>query len=382
MRLNKQGISAYQNTIKKKPLPMPTPKKETGKKQTAELHKSKKMPGKNTAAAVAVSVPQGKKGKRRAAELLLLMGKDEAANVLKHMPAEDVEQVIKELAEIRSLSRNDIETTLNAFGEDAQSRGLFQGGPDVALGFLKVAFGDEEGERILRNATPAGKPFAFLEELEKDQLNSLLKDESIETLAVILPRIDPAVAKEILQTVSVIYQGDLIKRIAQGRKVDGSIIARIEDVLQERLRRQGGKIERAEVDGRRALAEILRHMNSEESERIMEVLPEEVMQEIEDHIFNIDTLHMIADRDFQDILRSMNEQEIALLLKAKDKKIRAKFMRNMSEGKRHLVEKEEASLPPMRKSEVDKLTREFLDKLKEMERKGQLVLLRDNEEFV
>ncbi|MCL2520405.1 MAG: hypothetical protein FWE37_05330 [Spirochaetaceae bacterium] len=379
---NKQGIAAYKKAMGKENKVSP---KDEAKNLIKNPAKSKTKP--SPKAMVSPNLPpkihsKGKSGKRKSAELLLLVGQEEAANILKHMSLGEVEEVVKELAEIKELKKVDIDSTLSSFITDTEEQGLFKGGVDVARGFLKVAFGDEEGERILRNATPDDKPFAFLEELDKEQLSTLLKDESIETLAVIIPRLKPQIAKEVLANVSVIYQGDLIKRIAQGRKVDGSIITRIEEILRERLKKQGGQWQQIETDGKKALADMIRYMDNSEAKQIMQELPDEVAKEIEEYIFDVDTLLLIADRDFQTFLHNMNEYEIAVLLKGKTSEIRAKFLRNVSASRKTLIEKEESLLQPMRRSEVNQLTREFLDKLKELERKGKLVLMRDSEEYL
>jgi flagellar motor switch protein FliG len=369
MKMHKKGLDAYQKSLNKA-APTVTDKN----KKVANPKTLPNLPYK----VVADDMP-AKTGKRKSAELLLMMGKEEAANVLKHMPIADVEQVMRELAELKSLKQQDINNTLASFEAD---KPLIKGGSEVAEGFLRVAFGNEEGERLLKRAMPNEKPFGFLENLTIDNLVALLKNESIETLAVILPRIKASLAKEVLKNVDAPYQGDLVRRIAQSGKINVNVIERIEAILKERLKQQEEKPEQVELDGPKALAQILRYMSNSEAAELVKDLPASLTGRIDEYIFTSERLAEIADRDFQEILRDLNEHEIALLLKGQSDSVREKFMKNLSEGKRNLIKKEEQILPPMRKSEVDKIMREFLDRLKELERQGHLTLIKDNEEFI
>ncbi len=215
--MNKRGIRAYQKLSKPAAVhpeemirpsfpkmdrqpktPMPQPASSSIQKNINEYFRSE-IEDKAARNKKKKTVGQKKSGARKAAELLLLVGKDEASNILQHMSVEEVRAVIYELARIKHLDPKDAKKTLAEFGREADEHGIYSGGVDIARGFLKVAFGDHEGERILRNAAGEllDRPFAFLEDLELAQLLGLLKDESVETLSVILPRLTPSVAKVI-----------------------------------------------------------------------------------------------------------------------------------------------------------------------------------------
>ncbi|MGL4524897.1 MAG: flagellar motor switch protein FliG [Spirochaetia bacterium] len=328
-----------------------------------------------------------KSGSRKAAELLLLVGKDEAASILQHMSIEEVRSVVYELALIKDLNPSEANQTLSEFGREANERGIYSGGVDIARGFLKVAFGEQEGERILRNAAGdlLDRPFVFLEDLEATQLLAVLKDESVETLSVILPRIKPHIAKLVLEHLDAVRQPEVVKRIAGMQRVDSSVIIRIEEILRERIRQQGGAMTTSEIDGRQALANILRYMTVTDEKKLLGELAQEqpeMAKSVEEHLFTIDSLLYMTNRDLHDIFHRLDEREIAVLLKGKSEEVRQRILESLSSRKRTHVLEEEQNVGPMRKKEVEKATREFLDSLKDRERDGKLVVLRPGESLV
>jgi flagellar motor switch protein FliG len=88
------------------------------------------------------------------------------------------------------------------------------------------------------------------------------------------------------------------------------------------------------------------------------------------------------DRDLQDILRNMDDNEIAVLLKGKSEEIRKHLLSCVSERKRTSIIREEQILGAMLRRDVDRTTREFLENLRQKEKDGKIVLLRPGETLV
>lgn len=398
--MDKRGIRAYQQTAKTTSKPTTPETKEqsvsvpgkispVGKKTpaTKNIREYFRTEIEQRAAKSKKKSSQKKKGARKAAELLLLVGKEEASNILQHMSVDEVRSVIYELARIKYLDPQDAKKTLAEFGREADEKGLYNGGVDIARGFLKIAFGDHEGERILRNAAPdlLDRPFIFLEDLELAQLLGLLQDESVETLAVILPMLKPHIAKAVLEHLSPGIQPDIIKRMATIGRVDSSVIIRIEEILRDRIRQQGGPVASSEIDGRQTLANILRHMSVGDEKKLLEHLATEepeMAKTIEEHLITLECLLYMTTKDLHEVFHRMNEKDIGLLIKGKSKEIRERILQSLSSRKRASVLEEEQLMGPIRKREVDKATREFLEDLKVKEEEGKIVILRPGESLV
>ncbi len=181
-------------------------------------------------------------------------------------------------------------------------------------------------------------------------------------------------------------QGDVVKRIATMGRVDGAVIIKIEEILRERIRKQGGPVAVSqEIDGHQTLANILRYMSISDEKKLLSQLATEepeMAKTVEDRLITIDSLLYMTHRDLHEIFRRMEEKDIALLIKGKSQEVRERILESLSTRKRNMVLEEEQLMGPMRKRDVEKATREFLEDLREKERQGKIIILRPGESLV
>lgn len=326
------------------------------------------------------------KGFQKAAQLLLLLGKEEATEVLRHLSEKEVEGITREIASIDRLESREGARILEEFGyrladrppENQEARG----GPERARQILEAALGKSQAEAVLaRVSSLAAPPFAFLEDLDLEQVKLLIKDESVPIIATILVHLQPARAAKILIGLPPEWQKQLVRRIAALRKLDPEVIRRTEEALREKVRAQGRIVTR-EVDGRATLAEILKHMDLAAERDILGRLKEadaDLAREVEDRVYSPQLLLQIADRDLQDVLKQFSEEEIALLLKGLDPLQKEKILSNISSRRREMIQAEHDALGPVRRSKVDRARREFLDYLRLQEEQGAIAFSRREE---
>lgn len=319
----------------------------------------------------------------KAAKFLLLMDKDSASRILSHLNTQEIEQISRRIAHIKKVERKEARVILEQFGVLRAGGVPPKGGPEAAQRILTDAFGADKGNAIFKKVLPLGteNPFDFLDDLESQQLYMLLKKEPASIISVILPQIDAAKASQLLESLNPELQKDIVRRIAKMKKVSPEALVKVAEALRERIRRQG-KIITEEVDGKAALASILRYMPIDKEDQILDMLDEynpEVSQEIRENLITIDVLFLISDQDLQDIFRDFSESELAVILKGKSDEVRNKVFTNISERRRIMVREEMAHLGPMKRSEVDKATREFLQYIRELEDDRRIVIHRDDE---
>ena len=140
-------------------------------------------------------------GYKKAAILLILLGKEYASQVLSHLTEEEALGVAKVIANTKKVDEKEAKKLLEEFGYLLKVKDLLsRGGLDKAKEMLVIAFGDKKGEeyyqRILEKTVP--HPFSFLNDLPIEQVLALVKDESSSVISVILSHIDPALSSEIL----------------------------------------------------------------------------------------------------------------------------------------------------------------------------------------
>ncbi len=325
-------------------------------------------------------------GYRKSAKFLLLIGKDEAAKVLKHLTEDEVEGVFKEMAGITRIEREEAEQIIKEFGLIKKKIEMFPGGAETARDILETAFGKEKANDIFKKALPLEglKPFGFMMELEYHQILPLLKDESSSVISVILPYLEPKKASLILESMEPEVQKEIVRKIAALKRINPEVLISIEEVLRKKLHSQGD-IETEQIDGSTTLAGILKHMNIEDEELILKGLEEadpEVTREIKDKLYTIDIIFMIENQDLEKVMRDYADREIAIILKGKTEKVKNRLMNSVSSRRRYLIEDESIRLGVMRKSEVNKSTKDFLDYLKLLEGQGQLLIHRNDDYII
>mgnify|MGYP005834512141 CR=1 FL=1 len=321
---------------------------------------------------------------RKVAKFLLLMGKEEASKILRHFSEEEVERIVQQIAQVKRIDPLEAEQLLKEFSYFKKQAPHPKGGIETARSILAKAFGEELGRKILARSVPLEeqKLFAFLEDLDPHQLHQLLRSETPAVVAILLPFLKAPQASELLPLFEPEFRTQVIQRVARKEEISREVLLRMEEALREKIRRMGTPVDEVEIDGKTALAEILKYMDVTHEQKILEKLEEEaplVAEDLKERLFTIDVLEDMDDRDLQKVLRSLPEKDIALLLKGKPESIRVRVLSNLSERRRLLVSEEYRYLGAVPKQEVDKVTKEFLAALKRMEEEGKIVIHRKGE---
>ncbi|MCD6397393.1 MAG: flagellar motor switch protein FliG, partial [Spirochaetaceae bacterium] len=298
----------------------------------------------------------GPGGYRKAAKFLLLLGKREAATVLKHFSTKEIEEIAREIASIKQINNQEAAKILNEFGSSRGRRSApSTGGLEVARNMLTAAFGDEKGQAIFKKVIPFNgeKPFSFLEDLEYQQLIMILRKEPVHVLTVILSFLDANRSSKILESLPPEDQTAIVTRMASMKKVSPEVIMSMEEVLIERIRTQG-KVVTEEVDGQSVLAEILKNMALADEGRILDTLSDTdrgLAEAVREKLFTVDTINFINDADMEKILRDFDDAEIAVLLKGQGPELRNKIIYNVSKRRIEFIYYEEEAIGAMRKSD-------------------------------
>jgi flagellar motor switch protein FliG len=316
-------------------------------------------------------------GYKKAARFLMLLGKDEAAQVLKHLSEEEATGISREIALHSRMDTREAEKTLEEFGYLWKTKDLIaRGGLEKAREILYAAFGEEKGGIIFERieARTAPHPFAFLMDLDIEQVRLLLKNESTLVIAAILPHLEPSLAAGVISTLEAGKQTAVVVRIARLEKIDPEVLRRAEGSLKEKIRAQG-EISTQEVDGQAALVEILRHMAPAGEHAILEDLKlsdRSLALAIEKKLFTMDILLLLDDRDLQALLRDYSDQELGLIIKGLNEQQRARLESGVTSRRWNIILDENRAWGQVRRSEVDKAIQEFLDYVRVQQEKGEI----------
>ncbi|MDA3949907.1 MAG: hypothetical protein PF508_11910 [Spirochaeta sp.] len=321
------------------------------------------------------------------ARYLALIGRAEAAAILKHLPDEESRSILDTMAHLPPISRHEAFRILSKFGAEIHgdrggirpfAGGETRVGPEAAREILIRAFGAEDGDRRFYEILPDERPsrFAFLEEADGHQLSGLVREESVATLAIMCANMPKAAAARLLAALEGDRKAAVVRRLARIGPVAPEAVTAIETTLRRRLegiQRPGGD----EVDGEAALAEILRYMDLSSSDRILHDLRNgdaEVEEHVRRQLNSPEDLLYISDRDIQKILQRLDDIDIATVLKGKRAQVAQRITANLSERRREMILMHRESLGPMRRADVDRVTADFMTLMREMAINGEIVI--------
>jgi flagellar motor switch protein FliG len=308
--------------------------------------------------------PQLPPGKplREVAQFLTLVGRDQAAAVLRNMPREQADRIVDVMAHLDPIS------------------------PGEARRILVRAFGQEDGERRFYELLPDERPrrFGFLADADGRQLSLLLRGEAPATVAIVAANAPQEAAARLLQALPEEDRPQVVRRMATLQKVDSSVIAAVEQTLRSRME----SIERPstdEIDGEQRLAEILRYLDVSTSETILgdlTVAAPDSAEHIRRRMTTLEDVLLLRARDLQEVLKRVDDLDLAVILKGKPPQLEARIMENVSQRRAEMVRMHRDSLGPMRRRDVDRITGEFIEMIRSMASAGEIVIQRSGEEFI
>ena len=320
---------------------------------------------------------------RRVAKFLLLIGEDEAAKILPHLNEKQIERIIPEIASIRTVNKDEANVILAEFNELlAQTKS--SGGIETAREMLEKAYGKDKADQMLSNAVQfdGERPFEYLRDFDEERLYLLLKDENVGVQSMVLSFLQPEKAAKVINQMTAEEKREVVMRLAKMEPVSPDIIRRVSQALHEKAENQ--VVEKAEtIDGRNALAQILKKMDFDTEAEILGELSAndpDLGQDLKQRLFTYEDVVNADDKIVQSELRNLSDQDIAYLIAGKNDDFCEKILSNISAGRRSEVRAQSDILKPMRKSEVERITSLFVARLRNEFESGNLIIKNRNED--
>ena len=210
---------------------------------------------------------------RRVAKFLLLIGSDQAAEVFKHLPQADVEKIIPEITTIRSVGEDEAAAIFEEFRSLVEVK-KENGGEATAFNILEKAFGAGKAGNLMKKVEAqldAAHPFTYLKEKTNEEIMALIKGESAQVTAIVLSYLEPKVAASLINSMEASQKKEVVLRLAKMQKVSPDVIQAIDKTIHEKASKQI-RDDSLRIDGRGALAQILKRMDSGAEQEILDNL--------------------------------------------------------------------------------------------------------------
>ena len=388
LRKNAYKSSVSQNAAQKKIQVQKEDLSSQKEKSKKEKHKSQN-PELNAASDALISggllkVPVSKKeadGRdsvyRRVAKFLLIIGVDEAAKILPHLTEEQTEKIIPEIASIRSVSPEETRQILEEF-ETLLKNAREGGGIDTAREILRKAYGEKKAKELIDKSVPfpLEKPFEYLNDIDNERINLLLKEESVQVKALILSHLNPKKAASVINLMDSKEKSEVAFRLLKLEPVSPEVIKNLDEVLHKKVLLQNSQRTNS-LDGKKILAEILKKMSfSTENSILSKISTEEpsLASDLRERLFTVDDVVSSDDRFVQETLMMYSNYEIACLVYKREEKFTKKIFQCISQGRVSQVQEELNINQTFLKSECDKIYSKFLNTLRNAFEEGKLFI--------
>jgi flagellar motor switch protein FliG len=221
--------------------------------------------------------PPDLSGLQKAAVLLVMLGKDRAASVLKHLKGTDLDELVAQVVRLRNVSPNVAGEVLTQFHTMAVRHGVVgAGGEGYAREVLERSLGKQDaGDVMKRIATAvAERPLKFLQDVDPQQLMSILRGEHPQTMAAVLVHLRPDQASVVMAGLTPADQVAVARRLATtGRFQPHALV-----VLQELLKARTSSVlpqssSDAVTGGLQSLVDVINRADAATEKSILEGLP-------------------------------------------------------------------------------------------------------------
>jgi flagellar motor switch protein FliG len=329
-------------------------------------------------------------GLQKSAILLIVLGDESSAELLKHLSEDEVQKVSNAIANLPAISAEQAQVVLEEFQSvTADATQIGRGGIAFAKRILTNAFGPEGSKKhleLLPDASGKGTRSQELQRLEPQLLARFVRSEHPQTIAVILAHLSPAQSAAVLNSMDTPVQADIALRLAKLDKISPAVIGKIAAVIGQRLK-SIGEIKRESSGGPRAVAEILNQLDSHLSSEILTYVGEnnaELMEAIRNKMFVFDDLLSIDANGVKELLSRADRRQLTVALKGASEEARQHLLKGMSQrGSAMLLEDMEA-LGPVKIKDVEAAQQQVIAVIRQLESEGVVSLQGggENEQYV
>jgi len=318
-------------------------------------------------------------GIEKSAVLLLSIGEDEAAEVLKHLGPKEVQKLGQAMANLKAVPRERIESVLDTLHEQTSAGSPVSVDEDKIRSMLTKALGDDRAanliSRILQGGDTAG--IESLKWMDAATVADLIKNEHPQIIATILVHLEFDHAGEILKLFTERLRNDVLLRIATLEGVQPTALNELNEALTRLLSGASANIKKAAMGGIRHAAEILNFVGQQAETSIVDNVREydpDLAQKILDEMFVFENLMDVDDRGIQLLLREVQSDSLIVALKGAPPELREKIFKNMSQRAAEMLREDLESKGPVRLSEVEAEQKEILKIARRLADEGQIVL--------
>ena len=323
--------------------------------------------------------PENLSGTQRAAVLLMSLGEELAAEVLKLMGPKEVQRIGQAMATLENVTRKQMDTVLSEFMETVDNQtALGIGNDEYVRNVLVQALGEDKAsgiiDRVLLGHNTKG--LEALKWMDPRAVAEIIRLEHPQIIAIVLAYLDPDQAAEVLSLLPARTRPDIIMRIASLDGIQPQALLELDEIM-ERQYSGNNNVKSSSVGGLKTAADILNFVDTSTESEIMDDIRDvdnELGDKIQDLMFVFDNLAEVDAPGIQALLREVSTETLVLALKGADEAVKENIFSNMSKRAAEMLRDDLEAKGPVRVSDVEAAQKEILAIARRLADAGDIVL--------
>jgi flagellar motor switch protein FliG len=325
--------------------------------------------------------PRSNSGPRKAAILLVCLGDEAGAQILRQLREEEVHQITREVSLLNNVGHEERVAVMKEFTSLCERTDLTgAGGLEYATSVLMAAFGQETGkrmaDRLLKSIVTDMPSIESLRKADPEHLAKVLHQEQPQALALIMCHLGTAQAARLLAALPDDLRPEVTQRMAALDQISPEVINRIAKSVASKLRILGESSLEA-YGGVRAVAEVLTRLDAATTEKILEQIQERdgnLAEGIRDLMFVFDDFLQVSREALQIILNQVDRKLLPMALKGCLPEVRRHFGALMSSRAAEMLEEDMEALGAVRIRDVEEAQHKIIAVARKLQAEGLISL--------
>ena len=318
-------------------------------------------------------------GTKRAAVLMLLLGEQQAAEIIRFLNPKEVQALGGAMVSVADLSQEAVNSVLDEFVLTIKKQtSLGLGTTDYVEKVLKRALGDDKAASVLGRILPgqSSKGLDILSWMDARSIAEMIRGEHPQVSAIILSVLENSVAADVLAYLPPESRAEIIQRVASLEVVQPSAMEELEAIMKKQFS-NNSSAQSSSFGGIKAAAKIMNFTKTALEASVMASLAEidaDLMQKIQDNMFTFDNLVSVDNRGIQVLMRNVEPDLLMIALKGGSEEVKDKFFGNMSERARGMFRDDMEAKGPLRIADVEEAQKTIMRIARKLSDAGDLVL--------
>lgn len=288
---------------------------------------------------------------QKAAAVLVAMGKEPASRLLKFFKQDELRALVDAARMLRTIPQSELERIVAEFEEEfAEGAGLLDSGDtmetiineSLSPAEMNALMGIETVETFLEELPPV---WPLVEKLDPALIGNFLAAEHPQTAALVLSKLAPQAAANVLLVLDKAARGEIIKRMMTLAEIPEPAVKMIEDQIRERLLVDTGTKDNSA--GQVRVANVLNEMDKSRLDEVILDLEASGtdLEGVRSRLFSFEDIVLLTQKARVTLFDGISTELVTTALRQADQSLVEAILSSIGARARRMIEAELASDP-------------------------------------